>query len=336
MVSHIQVSVSSCYCSHKTHKLIAYRKRDNTMFRAFLELPVRTFDKLLVRFTLLYKRAPVNASKPGRPATILPHQALAVLLMFYCSSADTKFLGLVHCLTPRRINDIIARCEPMLNLVLRYFPDARICWPSFDMQQDAARRVERAFPLVTGRFGFVDGKNLSVLHSGDIDTQNSQYNGWLHDCFVSGVLVFDTNGLLIWCKHNCPGSWNDSEMCLELKIKLQDPTKTLPDHGLCADTAFPVGTDLFRRIISPLKEGELDLIDPALQPAASALSADITSLRQACEWGMGSIQKPFKRLLLDLPWRESVRAVRLSNIFHLWNVRVRATGISQVHNVFGE
>ncbi len=77
-------------------------------------------------------------------------------------------------------------------------------------------------------------------------------------------------------------------------------------------------------------------MDRLLQPAAAAISAQITSLRQACEWGMGSIQKPFKRLTVKLPWRDSVRAVRLSNIFRLWNIRVHSsTGISQINESFG-
>lgn len=152
---------------------------------------------------------------------------------------------------------------------------------------------------------------------------------------MTGVLVFDSDGLLIWAKHNCPGSWGDGEMSRSLQLKLLDACKTLPDHGLCADTAFPVGAALFRHIVSPLKENELEQIAPSLQPAAAALSAQITALRQACEWGMGSIQKPFKRLLLPLPWRDFVRALRISNIFRLWNVRVRSTGISQIHESFG-
>jgi hypothetical protein len=153
--------------------------------------------------------------------------------------------------------------------------------------------------------------------------------------YLIGVLVFDSDGLLIWAKHNCPGSWGDGEMSRDLQLKLLDARITLPEHGLCADTAFPVGSALFKHIVSPLKENELERVSPSLQPAAAALSSQITSLRQACEWGMGSIQKPFKRLLVPLPWRDSVRGVRLSNIFRLWNVRVRNTGVSQIREVFG-
>jgi hypothetical protein len=318
-----------------------YGKRRDTacgesLFLTYLGISPRKYCRLLRLFTPYYRPAYVNSFKKGRPLRILPHQALAVLLMFYCTTADPKVIGLVHNLTRRRVNATIHKTEPMLSRVLLRFPEASIKWPTLEEQQTAGVRIQSKFPLVRGRFGFVDGKNLCVLHSGDVEKQNSQYNGWLHDCFVTGVLVFNADGLLIWAKHNCPGSWNDGDMCFELCQKLVDPTKTLVDHGLCADTAFPAGQALFRHIVSPLKEGELEKMEPSLQPAANAVSAQITSLRQACEWGMGSIQKPFKRLLLDLPWQDSVRERRLSNIFMLWNIRVRDTGISQIRESFGD
>jgi hypothetical protein len=325
-------SLPSPSCSIWYH---IYEKRDDDVFLLFLGIPCRPFFKMLRKFSHLYNKKPVNPAKPGRNKTIVAHQALAVVAMFYTSSADTKYVGLAHNLTPRRICDIIARVEPMFQAVLRTFPDARIEWPSLFSQREGAARIQSQFPLVPGRFGFVDGKNLTVLQPSDVDKQNAQYNGWLHSCFVTGILVFDTNGLLIYCKHNCPGSWNDGDMCVDLCYKLLDPCKTVDGHGLCADTAFPVGTDLMRRIVSPLKDGELEKIEPQLQSAALAVSAQITSLRQACEWGMGSIQKPFKRLTMELPWRDSVRAIRLENIFRLWNVRVRSTGISQINESFG-
>ena len=50
---------------------------------------------------------------------------------------------------------------------------------------------------------------------------------------------------------------------------------------------------------------------------------------------MGSIQKPFKRLTVKLPFRDAVRERRLKNIFMLWNVRVRDTGIAQIRESFG-
>lgn len=172
------------------------------MFIAFLGIPRHAFAALLKRFSPLYKPAARNGHRPGRPLTVLPHQALAVLLMFYCSNADTKYLGmcaahnkcifntctcLIHNLTTRRTDAVIAKSEPIMNHVLMVFPEARIVWPSFGEQRNAASRIQAMYPLVPGRFGFVDGKNLPVQHSGNIDKQNSQFNGWLHECFVTGV-----------------------------------------------------------------------------------------------------------------------------------------------------
>ena len=48
---------------------------------------------------------------------------------------------------------------------------------------------------------------------------------------------------------------------------------------------------LHGRIISPLKEGEWERAHPLARPALLQLSNSITSLRQACEWGVGSIEK---------------------------------------------
>ena len=38
--------------------------------------------------------------------------------------------------------------------------------------ETVAERIQAQFSLVKGRFGFVDGKNLCVLHSGDVEKQN--------------------------------------------------------------------------------------------------------------------------------------------------------------------
>jgi hypothetical protein len=107
--------------------------------------------------------------------------------------------GLAHNLTERRYDAIVVKSEPCMNAVLSSWSDARIVWPSFEEQRDAAIRIQARYPLVPGRFGFVDGKNLGVIHSGDVDKQNSQYNGWLHECFVTGASVRVSSGLLIFC-----------------------------------------------------------------------------------------------------------------------------------------
>ncbi|ETI42855.1 hypothetical protein L914_11660 [Phytophthora nicotianae] len=60
----------------------------------------------------------------------------------------------------------------------------------------------------------------------------------------------------------------------------------------------------------------------------------IISVRQAAEWGMGSIQKVYSRLNVPLPYVPELRGLRISNMFRLIIYRVRTVGISQVRTTF--
>ena len=211
---------------------------------------------------------------------------------------------------------------------------SRVSWPNKRQQEEWGRRVEDKFPRIIGRFGFIDGKNLKVQEPSEIDLQNAMYNGWLHSTLITGVLCFGVDGTLIWGKHNCVGSWNDGDISRELQELLLQSDFVAPGHGIVSDTAFPVSQGLIGKIISPLKEGDLERAHPSARPALLALSSDITKLRQACEWGMGSVEKVWRQLLLPLPYNQHIRMVRLENIFRLFNFRVRTTNISQIRNVF--
>lgn len=131
------------------------------------------------------------------------------------------------------------------------------------------------------------------------------------------------------------GSWNDAETSREIQAILIDPAYVPhPKMGIVSDTAFPCGEELQGRIVSPLKENELELYPEEEQFAAQAVSNAITSIRQAAEWGMGAVEKPFRRLTMPLPYDPHKRGLRISNIFHLYNLRVRKSGISQIRSVF--
>ncbi|EGZ17943.1 hypothetical protein PHYSODRAFT_501639 [Phytophthora sojae] len=49
---------------------------------------------------------------------------------------------------------------------------------------------------------------------------------------------------------------------------------------------------------------------------------------------MGCASKFYRQLLLPLPFDPARRSVRIFNIYHLYNLRVRSTGISQIRSVF--
>jgi hypothetical protein len=242
-----------------------------------------------------------------------------------------------------------------LSKALDGFTPARVSWPSPAHQTELAALVEARGPLLSHTFGFIDGKKLKmsglcskvcmlgvltiillqVQQPSNADLQNAMYNGWLHTVLVAGTIFFAADGCILWSKHNCPGSWNDSDTSLEFRSKLLDPALCPNTRmNVMSDSAFPCSVAMVGRILTPLKEGKLERIQPELRSAARTLHNAITSVRQVAEWGMGSIQKVFSRLNLPLPYDQELRRMRLNSLFRLANYRVRTVGISQIRTTF--
>lgn len=91
---------------------------------------------------------------------------------------------------------------------------------------------------------------------------------------------------------------------------------------------------MFNKIMTPLKEGDLERAAPELRPGLLAMSNAITTMRQSAEWGMGAVEKVYRQLLLPLPFDANKRGLRLKTIYMLYNFRVRTTGISEIRNYF--
>lgn len=171
---------------------------------------------------------------------------------------------------------------------------------------------------------------------GNADLQNAMYNGWLHSVLVTGTICFSVDGTIVWFRHNCPGSWNDGETSRQFQEKLCNPDMTLPEYGVLSDSAFPVSGALKGKILTPLKDGDLDRALPATRPALVALGNAITSMRQSAEWGMGAVEKVYRRLLEKLPFNPVLRARRIQTLFLLYNFRVTTTNISQIKSYFND
>jgi hypothetical protein len=78
--------------------------------------------------------------------------------------------------------------EKALYKALHHVPEAHVCWPTKEQQQQWAHLVELKEPLVKNCFGFIDGKNYNVMQPTAADLQNSFYNGWLHDVKITGKI----------------------------------------------------------------------------------------------------------------------------------------------------
>ncbi|RLN98545.1 hypothetical protein DYB28_005871, partial [Aphanomyces astaci] len=101
-------------------------------------------------------------------------------------------------------------------------------------------------------------------------------------------------------RHNFVGSWNDADTSSPLRAKLVDEKLTLRGHGVVLDSAFPVSGSMLGKIRTPLKDGDLDRASPECRARLSRMSAALTSVRQAAEWGMGATEKVYRQSLLPL------------------------------------
>ncbi|KAJ8558670.1 hypothetical protein ON010_g8782 [Phytophthora cinnamomi] len=233
---------------------------------------------------------PEFSPKGGRPPRLkFQHQALAVILAFYVDSLHAKMACMYFGAPPATLNRVLNAAEVALGSALNTFLPARISRPSPTRQRALSKLTALRESLLQFTWGIIGEKKLKVLQLADPDVQNAFYNGWLHDVFVNGTLCFGADGLIVWARHNCPGSWNDAENCVELRENLINPD-LCPDmrYGVVADSDFPCSGHMAGRILTPLKEGDLGRLIPSVPESAQILSAAITSIRQAAEWGMGS------------------------------------------------
>uniref|UniRef100_H3GMZ8 DDE Tnp4 domain-containing protein n=1 Tax=Phytophthora ramorum TaxID=164328 RepID=H3GMZ8_PHYRM len=228
---------------------------------------------------------------------------------------DYSSLGSMFGVPHSTLSRILNAAEDALTEALKGYAPARIVWPTLKRQKALARLTAAREPLLPFTWGFIDGKNFRVQKPPQGDIQNAHYNGWLHAVYVTGTLCFSADGLIVWSKHNCPGSWNDADTSLQFREILLDPEcNPHPRFDIIADSAFPCGADMVGRIMTPLKEGDL---------AWCRRSAPLRNSCQTIKWGMGSVEKVYHRLLQPLPYDVNKRRQRLDNLFRLANYRVR-------------
>ncbi|EGZ04466.1 hypothetical protein PHYSODRAFT_343244 [Phytophthora sojae] len=243
----------------------------------------------------------LNATSLTRTPTKLRYlqKVLGLVLTFYVGSLEQSSLCITFGVPPNTLSRTLRKAEEALARALNGYAPARISWPSPSCQVELARMVNKREPLLTHTFGFINGKNLRVQEPSNADLQNAMYNGWLHSVFFRGKLT-------------------DLQYCPDGRM------------SVVSDSAFPCSTAVTGRILTPLKDGDIEKIEPSLRATARTLHNAITSIRQAAEWGMGSVQKVYSRLNLPLPYDPNLRGMRIGNLFRLANYRVRTVGISEI------
>jgi len=123
----------------------------------------------------------------------------------------------------------------------------------------------------------------------------------------------------------------DQQRIWPFQVKLAKSKKNLPGHGVVADSAFPVSGECYGRIMTCLKENDVENASPEARHGLILVGTQITSARQAAQWGMGAVEKVYRRLLLALPFNHIRRGLKLRNIYRLYNYCVRTCGISHMN-----
>ena len=175
-----------------------------------ISLTRASFEKLLTTFKRHYKTKS-GKGRSGRPHRIVKKSTvLALLLQFYTAPLEKKTMCQLYAIPPTTLGRYLLLAEIALLAALYELPEARVQWPTLDEQREWGLLVAQKSHLVTGRWGFIDGKNYRVQKPTNVDLQNAMYNGWLHSVLITGVFCFGVDGTVAWGKHNFVGSWNDA------------------------------------------------------------------------------------------------------------------------------
>ncbi|QRV84687.1 DDE superfamily endonuclease [Ceratobasidium sp. AG-Ba] len=305
--------------------LAIYRNYRDSAFIHTLGINTATFELLLAagfrdgwdKYTI--PRGDVNPNGQSRPGarSLDAEGALAATLYHLCSVVPDKSLEQMFAIVPSSLSRYLSRSVPLLLDVLKSMPEARISWPSRQEMKQSSEIITHRHPNINGAFGFMDGLNLPCQTSGDAGEQSAMFNGWCRAHVVSNVLVFDPKvrwiafsryaklipglGMIVAATINAPGSWHDVRVA-NLDIYRLLLENTPEGFFVIADSAFKSrDEELSKKIHTPLKANSIfeNLTDEQVA-AEWAYSADITSARQAVEWGMRAIQGCFARLRVPL------------------------------------
>ncbi|EUC59327.1 DDE family endonuclease [Rhizoctonia solani AG-3 Rhs1AP] len=221
--------------------------------------------------------------------------ALGLTLHWLTSTASNSALEQIFAIVPAVLSHYLSFSLQILVYVLCNLPEGQIIWPSPDEMDAFSAMIQQRHPAIWGAFGFVDGLNLPVETSSDLQLEESTYNGWLHSHRIGNIFVFAPNGCIIACKLNAPGSWHDFCVARHVYTKLIENTPE--GHFLIADTAFLTRSPaLDGKIHTPLKQGSRLPADRDERAEAIEYSNRLTQARQAAEWGMRALQGAFCRL----------------------------------------
>jgi hypothetical protein len=181
-----------------------YWSKSNRAFLTTMGFDVATFQAILeAGFAQRWCTTPIpcpDVNPAGQTRlngrSIDAPTALGLVLHYLSSTVHEVALQEIFAVVPTSTSRYITFGLKIFLATLREMPDAKISWPKGDEFQHLNNLIRDRHPRLTGALTSIDSLNLPVQTSGNQDIENASYNGWLHDHFVSSVLVFAPNGML--------------------------------------------------------------------------------------------------------------------------------------------
>ena len=180
-----------------------YHSQNDRAFITTMGFDVATFRKILCDgFETLWNQTPiprrdvVSLSVPRVNRRSLDACGALGLILHYLNSTMLEVsLAQVFALVPSTVSRYLSFTLRILLITLRRMKEAQIRWPADDEFDQYNVLVLARHPLLVGAFGSMDGLNLPVQTSEDQEIENSTFNGWLQEHFVSSVFAFGAEGM---------------------------------------------------------------------------------------------------------------------------------------------
>lgn len=179
-----------------------YRNGEDRAFITTMGVDTTTFRMILeAGFGLMWYTLPItrpDTHTTGRPRagrrSLDAEGGLGLVLHWLSSTMRQVSLQQIFALVPSTVSRYLQFALSILLMVLQRMPHTAIAWPQGDDFLELSGYVAARHPLLHGVFGSIDGLNLPCQVSSDIEMENATYNGWLHDHFISSVIVFSSKG----------------------------------------------------------------------------------------------------------------------------------------------
>ena len=175
-----------------------YRNQNDRAFITTMGFDVATFNSILdAGFAQLWNTTPILRGdvNPGgrvrlRGRSLDAAGALGLVLHYLNSTIHETSLQQIFALVPSTTSRYISFSLKLLLFTLRSMPDAKIQWPEGDEFQQLNDLIRPCHPLLTGAFTSINGLCLPIQTVINQEIENATYNSWLHEHFVSSVVVW--------------------------------------------------------------------------------------------------------------------------------------------------